>query len=81
MKNEVLRKCIEKYNSIIDYKDLERNGLTLAEYRMLEVILDDIINKHIPSRASSQGVANWCKRNGLIVKYKTIDWTVTAPEN
>ena len=54
------------FESLTHAKDLKRNRLTLSGYFSLKEVIRDIVNRGFGVTAI-ENVADWCKRNGLIV--------------
>lgn len=63
-----MSRAYNQYSDIADDADLRRNKLTLAEYEILGRTLQKILKAEaIGTYVINQGVAEWCRRNGLIV--------------
>lgn len=63
-----INKAYTKYRTIDTVADLKRNKLTLDEYKTLTSVLDTICNRKSDGVWTfKDGVADWCRRNGLIV--------------
>jgi hypothetical protein len=65
---ERIKKVYDKYRLIDTDTDLKKHKLTLYSYHCLERILDTICNRKSDGTWTiHKEVADWCKRNGLIV--------------
>lgn len=65
---KIYLKTQEKFCSIENTDDLRKNKLTLAEYHMLENVLNNMFSS--PEKRTycfNSSVAEWCKRTGLKV--------------
>lgn len=65
---ERIKKVYDKYYLIETDRDLNRNKLTLFSYSILANVLNVICNRKADGVwIIHKEVADWCKRNGLIV--------------
>lgn len=76
--NRVLKKCVDEYNSMDNIVALQRKHLTPVDYYIIGDILDDLVNKHIPSETATENPMKWCKKNGLKVVPKGIGWVISV---
>lgn len=63
-----VKKIYDKWHMIDNTADLRRNKLTLIEYHTLTEILRDLLQeKKSETYCFMDGVAAWCKRQGMTV--------------
>lgn len=76
MKNNKLNKAIQNFRDIGTASDLKKAKLSASDYRDLAMTLQAIID--IGSGTTLiKNVADWCKRNGLMVKEESICYNIS----
>ena len=73
--NKKLKALYEDYKSIETAKDLQKRGLTLADYDNIPYIITDI-NKVGESTCLSSNIANYFAKFGFKVELGDINYTI-----
>lgn len=75
----ILEKAIKKYKDIDTAADLRKNGLSLCEMEILQLVLMDL-TKDGKTETFNTSVAEWCRKNGLQVidpNFENVNYTIS----
>ena len=75
-KSTISLRVARDYSKMESAKDLKKNNLTLCAYHALGDVLDKVLNYSRPAETIMQGVANWCRNQGLTVREEGIGWII-----